>query len=95
MYTVRLGLLMGKMAVAILLMVDGDRMEKLTPECSQSVKLAVTGVLCIVSVYNYFSPFCAGTLGQLPRLETHTKITSALRLAKLLGNTIIYTELHN
>ena len=46
---------------------------------------------CIV-YYHYsiiHGRFYAGTLGQLPRLETYIEVTSALHQAKLLGNTII------
>ena len=48
---------------------------------------------CIIN--NIYSLSYTGTLGQQPRLETCTKITLALRLEKLLGNTTTYTEHHN
>ena len=38
---------------------------------------------------------CASTLRQLLRSETCIRITSALKLEKLLGKEVVYAELHN
>ena len=97
MFTVHLGLLTEKMAVAISLMC-GWRQEDETLECSQSVILVVTCMLCFsnnIAFSIYVSFLYAGTLGQLPTLEICRKITFALHLGKLIGSTTTVTELPN